>query len=554
MAGPTPEQMQAANAALQQTLQSMQQENAAVTQRSFPVTIQNSALSTDPATLTRALVLEGTAVGAGLDQLIMRTAQGEVVLKVQQLQEQELLNLLPSRVTLQLRPGPDGLQAVLVVGNKPVTPDKPVDSLSAGTASASNQTFTPEIPKINQIYQALVLPSSLFAARTMEELLRLLTAKPAPQVPAQGKASAPPPNQAQTLLGAVMQKLGFTVENRNAQTAMNMMPALPSGLSSPSVGSAGPALPNLPQITAIKILGVITPEVKTPGVVPPFIPVTEDENTSIAMVRGNTPSGNPILSLGDRLVAVQGGRNWPVGTQVKVMIGPGAGLVLEDGGAPEAKNWAGLRQALEVLAAQSPGLLADVARLRLPNAAASQLPGALLFLFAALQKGAPAWLGEEFTQKLKELGKEELIRQITDQWRAQINQSAEGPGGEWRGMAIPIFDQEKMQVLRFYVYDPPGERGKNRKRDPNHARRFVMDLELSRLGPIQLDGLVHKKRLDLVVRTAHAFEAALRNELTTHFNRTLEEVRYTGQLNFAANRMGWVEIREKPEKHLLKEV
>jgi hypothetical protein len=62
---------------------------------------------------------------------------------------------------------------------------------------------------------------------------------------------------------------------------------------------------------------------------------------------------------------------------------------------------------------------------------------------------------------------------------------------------------------------------------------------------VQLDGLVHKRRLELVVRTQRALDPDLRKDLMDRFMRTLEEVRYGGDLRFAANKMGWVEIKEK---------
>src|SRR5262249_7362457 len=148
---------------------------AAALKLAFPVTIQNASIGIDPNTVSRLLVLEGTALANGLDQVLVKTAAGDVMLKVQQTQEQQLLNLLPSRVTVQLKPGPDGLQAVLVVGNRAVLPDKPIDSLSSSTSIAGPaQTLAAEIPKMNQIYQSLILPSSLLSSQTPEQFLKSL--------------------------------------------------------------------------------------------------------------------------------------------------------------------------------------------------------------------------------------------------------------------------------------------------------------------------------------------------------------------------------------------
>ncbi|HVY13424.1 MAG TPA: hypothetical protein VHB73_07670, partial [Alphaproteobacteria bacterium] len=522
--------------------------------------------------LVRALTLEGTALAAGLDQLMVKTAQGEILLKIQQMQDQALMSLLPSRVTLQLRPGPDGPQAILVVGNKPVIPDKPPESLSAGTALSGNQTLAPEIPRTNQIYQTLVLPSSLFSPQLAEaqllapliaeELLPPPTTKdekqnqPGNAIPNGNKAAvnspssavsasvsrssvpifarsippSPAPSVQSNPFTALLQKLGFLPEVSAAltpPTSVSVPPAPAPSLFTPAATAQASSAPELPQPMAIKILALVTDDdtqiaqVKAPPDTTSQAKAQADAATSqtqktalntaviaedapegnvqVATVRGNTPSGQPVLSLGDRTIVVQGARNWPVGMQVKVLVGPEAALALPKlEGKEDAKMFPALRQALEILAASAPEIYADMARLRLPQAQSSQMPGALLFLFTALGKDASQWLGDDLPRILKDLGKEQLLHEIQEQWRAQMNQDVDGPGGEWRGTSIPVFDHEKMQLLRFYIYDPPGERGKKGgKRNADLARRFLIDIDLSRLGPLQLDGLVHRKRLDL---------------------------------------------------------
>jgi hypothetical protein len=566
MPGPTPEQLLAINAMLQQGLQ---QDQAAQQQVSLPVTIQNASIGVDPNALTRNLTLEGTLTAAtqGLDQLVMKTAAGEVVLKVQQNMDQQLLNLLPSRVTLQLRPGPDGLQAVLVVGNKPLQPDKPVESATSGTSVARSQTLTAEIPKINQIHQALVLPSSLFSSQSPEQFLASLTdhvqAKAQAAVLQSQAQLLNPQSQAKQVpnfFTGLLQKLGFTPPPMAANEAhsplLEYAPGLPPSVASKAFAGATPAqlaavMSDMPKPTAIKILGVATPEevLKNRAA----LAAAADDGVEIAIVRGNTPSGQPVLSIGDKLIAVQGGKNWPVGMELKVSMGPQAGLIVDANGEPlDAQAWTGLREALVALAANSQASVADLARIRIPQPASTQLPGALLFFLAALQKGHAGWLGDETMRQLKSLNKEELIQKIEEQWRRQINQSAEGPGGEWRGVSIPLFDNEKMQLMKLYIYNPPGQDKQKRKSDPNWARRFLIDITLSRLGPVQFDGLVHHRRLELVVRTDRALNQELRSELVKHFQRTLEEVRYTGTLVFNAQRAGWVDIRETSAERIQK--
>jgi hypothetical protein len=532
MASPTPEQLLALNAMLQQNLQ----QDLAALKLAFPVTIQNASIGVDPNTLSRMLVLEGTALAQGLDQILVKTAAGDVVLKAQQTMEQQLLNLLPSRVTVQMRPGPDGLQAVLVVGNRAAIPEKPLESVTGSSMASPNQTLAAEIPKLNAIHQALILPSSLFSSQTPEQFLQSLIA----HAQAKEKPGNKPGTPQQNTLSTVFEKLGFNAQSETAKAAMDLY-APPK---SSSGGAAAPAagLAYMPQATALKILGTLTPEEAMKMRTPNFV---MEDGAEIAVVRGNTPSGNPVLSVGDKLIAIQGGKNWPVGMELKVSMGAQAGfVVMEELDGLDMHSWGALRAALEALASQSPALVADMARVRLPQPQAQQLPGALLFFMAAMQRGIPGWLGEEFVEQLKKMGKEDLVRKVQEQWREQMGRECDGPGGQWRGISVPLFDQARMQHMRLYIYDPPDQR-KKKKDDPSWARRFLIDMDLSRIGAVQLDGLVHKRRLELVVRTQRALDPDLRKDLMDRFMRTLEEVRYGGDLRFAANKTGWVEIKDK---------
>ncbi len=519
MADQTPDQLAAANAILQQAQKGSQE----AAQYSFPVSIQNASISINPSTLLRPVTLEGTAVLQGLDQLVMRTAMGEMLLKVQQMQNQDIANLLPARVFLQIRPGLQGLAAVLVVGGKTLMPEKPIESSASGSSmSAFSQTQTAEIPKIGKVHPALVLPSSLFSPHAPEKFIKTAAAK------------------SHANIGMLNMNAPEIEAARKTPEIIKRPDAPPAGRQQQAAPTSAAAAP---QATSIKILGILAP-----NSTPPAIP-----NSEVAIVLGNMPSGQPVLSVGGQMVAVQGAQNWPVNTRLLISMGPLAGLVVDR--PPEVMDdgaWTGLRQALAAFAAQSPAAFAEFAQARLPQPKPAQLAGALLFFFEALKGNPVQWLGEDFVRRLRDLGKDDLVKTIQEQWKEHASRDCEGPGGPWRGLSVPLFEQDRMHLFRFYIYDPHERNGK--PRDPNLARRFVIDVSLSRLGPVQLDGLVHRKKLDLVVRTDRPFAAGLRAELLTHFQRALEEVRYDGSLAFSANRMGWVTILDKARTTMGREV
>ena len=67
-----------------------------------------------------------------------------------------------------------------------------------------------------------------------------------------------------------------------------------------------------------------------------------------------------------------------------------------------------------------------------------------------------------------------------------------------------------------------------------NGTRFIVDLELSQYGRMQLDGLSKEedRKLDLVVRTASPLPSEMRKNINTLFTRSTEAMGLTGQLVF----------------------
>jgi hypothetical protein len=82
----------------------------------------------------------------------------------------------------------------------------------------------------------------------------------------------------------------------------------------------------------------------------------------------------------------------------------------------------------------------------------------------------------------------------------------------------------------------------------------VVDVSLSRIGDVQLDGLVHKKKIDLIVRTENNFPEKLRNDLRNQFHTSMEEVRYTGTLMFHAHKQGWIDLKSATSEHVSRQL
>lgn len=74
--------------------------------------------------------------------------------------------------------------------------------------------------------------------------------------------------------------------------------------------------------------------------------------------------------------------------------------------------------------------------------------------------------------------------------------------------------------------------------------RFLVDLDLSRLGRLQLDGLVRDRRMDLMVRSETPLERSVESGLIQTVDSALQAIGYSGGLAFRSGPHGWVELAE----------
>lgn len=572
---PSADQLLALNALLQQTLSN----GADDVGRALNVNVVSSAVNLD--NLSRLTVLEGTALAADLDQILLKTAQGDFVLKAAQAKDQNIFGFLPARVTLQLRPGPDGMEAVLVIGNKPI--NKTQDSLSAGSSlsGATRQTLAPEVPKIGAVHEALVIPSSLFSSRgeantprqggnpqdavkATAELTQNIAGGIGKTQDGEGKNNNTPNPLANALTQKTETQLPKTIPPQdtpdNAEDQPQQHEQNPQNARNQDARYNAPrsSLPQ-PQETNLKIISVFPSEQKAAA---SAIPVeakregkADNQKTLTAIVRDVLPSGQPVLEVGDKMVAVKTARNWAVGTQMLVQLGKDVKILSErELTNLEPRLFESLREGLQILAQNQQAPVRDVATTRMPHANAQQMGGALLFFLNAMQRNDfNSWLGPDFSTQLENLGRIDLIKKIQEEWQGARTQGYDMVNGEWKGFTVPYLDQDKVQHFRFYVHDQTHKK-EQEKNGGEWARRFLVEVALSRLGPLQMEGLVQKKKLDLIVRSDAPLEESLKQDLNTRFAAAMEEVRYAGTLLFRANKQGWIDMKQRRDAAVVRNV
>ena len=209
------------------------------------------------------------------------------------------------------------------------------------------------------------------------------------------------------------------------------------------------------------------------------------------------------------------------------------------------RGWPTLEEALMVLS-KADGLSAEAPQ-GAPNPSAlpptlenviphngPQLAQALIAAVAAIKTGdVRALLGDHTMRALDAVGRHDLVTRLGNDFQ-QLSSVVPDPTGDWRGLVIPVHDGNAMQYVRFYLR-------RNRKQandghDPDGTTRFLVNVDLSRIGAMQLDGLVKPKKFDLIVRTREALDNGMRRDIAKIFDDSLAATGQTGGVSFQASR------------------
>ena len=265
------------------------------------------------------------------------------------------------------------------------------------------------------------------------------------------------------------------------------------------------------------------------------------------VISAQLTGGQTIVTVDKTPLLVKLPQNLPVGTNVHLSLVEGT--LTADSGAP--LDGRALTQLLATLRQLDPAA-AQQAQSRLPQPG-SQMPGALLFLFSALRSGElRTWLGDRTFAALEAGGQRERLQRAIEEFRAMSRgEAALSPVGEWRSWHLPWLDSMGMLHTVIHVHREKEEEKNTAARRGQDRTRFLIEMEFSKIGRLQLDGLVQRPthRLDLIVRTDLPLPEILRRELLATYTDTVSAIGFVGHLLFQTNKQGWVVLRRAGPAH-----
>jgi len=167
-----------------------------------------------------------------------------------------------------------------------------------------------------------------------------------------------------------------------------------------------------------------------------------------------------------------------------------------------------------------------------------KLLNSMMFLMAALKGTSPGgWIGKSASQAI-DAKNSALLKLLQDDVSNLFKAGAE-TASEWRSFLLP-FDARspEMPMLAALFSQPSGidpdaeHDGGNQAENEQQDQRFVIEVQFSVLGEIQLDGVVRSNKFDLTLWSKQPLPTTLTQDTSTLFTNALAANGFTGAMQF----------------------
>lgn len=218
--------------------------------------------------------------------------------------------------------------------------------------------------------------------------------------------------------------------------------------------------------------------------------------------------------------------------------------------------WPAMEESLAALAGS--GLAAASESLTAKSAqGGAKLTNSLLFFLAAAGRAGPgAWVGPGAERELASTSPS-LLKNL----QSDIRRMASLPGetiGEWRPIVLPFDARGTEAPLAALLLQQRGDidpdAGGGQHGDEEHeqdeSQRFILQVQFSVLGDIQLDGAIRQTTFDLTVRSANGFSEPLKQDLEGLFYGSLAANGFSGGISFVREDTFEIDAASLIENHL----
>ncbi|MDB5359998.1 MAG: hypothetical protein JWO51_1295 [Rhodospirillales bacterium] len=187
-----------------------------------------------------------------------------------------------------------------------------------------------------------------------------------------------------------------------------------------------------------------------------------------------------------------------------------------------------LQEAAQALALTVPALAQQI-QSQLSLAPNDRLTSLILNFLGGLKAGpTPArWPDPPTRKALVDAGRSDIATKL-DTHASQIGQTRPAQPGDWSITVLPYLGLATTKPMRLYRRAPDEE-----EQQKGGGERFVIELEMVRLGAMQFDGLVRERRFDLVLRSEKPIAGELKQVVEQTFRDSLLIAGWSGELSYA---------------------
>ena len=258
----------------------------------------------------------------------------------------------------------------------------------------------------------------------------------------------------------------------------------------------------------------------------PSTPETAGAQEVSATVLGRDADGRLLVDMAERTVALPSDAPLPPGTALTFEMLPAASTApIAD---PAARS--PVIETLARMAAAGAGERAAVMA-QIPGGAPSAVLGLIAYLLGLRAGDARLWLGEARARILERAAGGQLVERLGEDFRHAWRGGDAAGAPDWRQIPLPWQGDGQIHEARLWFGRERGEA--DAAEDGAEAgTRLVVDVDLSRLGRLRIDGLYRKRRFDVVLRSLRPLDQAARRNLRMIFDDVLAVSGLAGAIEF----------------------
>lgn len=467
---------------------------------------------------------------------------------------------------------PGATLTLRVLTNQPPVPYTPPQGTASANAPVQQQAqipvpLTPSVPQPLPVQGALTtatpvtspvgtpLPlqtSTTTIITTETSALLPTTAAGTTPSPAASRPDAPIVASGNTAAAPALQRAAQPLTAASLTTTVNVLPetVIAPTAGTPAVAPALPASP-IPANAGVLISAAVPPPSSSAGAI--AIPATITGTDAATGERiALTPLGNlrlpadisvpPNTKLTVQVLSTTpGAPSYAMATEGEAATLATTSIAARTTPATItelATRWDSLKELYTLLQTQQPELAARLLQGgTIPRADASLTSSTLFFMVALGSGDIRKWLGNDVAQMLEDSGKGNLLHRLGTEFGSLKQAFTQTAGQNWQTLLFPVFDGHELQQARMFIKRDQEENKKDGKKRSG-GTRVVVEVNLSRIGEVQLDGLYKEQKntrsFDLMVRSLRTLGKDVREQIAQIFRDSLLDSPIAGTVSFQA--------------------